>query len=181
MSYQPYPSSGKPAEVEPERPAAPPSVLNAVKLMYVGAAISVISLVISLASIGGTKDAIRKARPSLSATQVNQLNTFIIALAVVSGVVGVALWLWMARANGRGKSWARILSTVLFGLATLDLFGVLSQPKTALGFVFPVLTWLVGAGAVFLLWRKDSTDFFRPAGRYDPSVDARVKPPTTLT
>jgi hypothetical protein len=178
MSYQPYPSSGMP--VEPERPPAPPSVLNAVKLMYVGAAISVVSLVISLASIGGTKDAIRKARPSLSATQVNQLNTFIIALAVVSGVIGVALWLWMARANGQGKNWARILSTVLFGLATLDLFGVLSQPKTALGFIFPVLTWLVGAGAVFLLWRKDSSDFFKPAGKYDPSVDARVKPPSRL-
>jgi hypothetical protein len=177
MSYQPYPSSGKPVDLE--RPPAPPSVLNAVKLMYVGAAISVVSLVISLASIGGTKDAIRKARPSLTATQVNQLNTFIIALAVVSGVVGVALWLWMARANGQGKNWARILSTVLFGLATLDLFGVLSQPKTALGFIFPVLTWLVGAGAVFLLWRKDSTDFFRPLGKYDPSVDARVKPPSS--
>ena len=160
MSYQPYPSSGKP--VEPERPPAPPSVVNAVKLMYVGAAISVISLVISLASIGGTKDAIRKARPTLTTTQVNQLNTFIIALAVVSGVIGVALWLWMARANGQGKNWARILSTVLFGLATLDLFGVLSQPKTALGFIFPVLTWLVGLGAVVLLWRKESTEFFKP-------------------
>ena len=107
--YQPYPSSGKP--VEPERPAAPPSVLNAVKLMYVGAAVSTVSLVISLVNISGTKDAIRKAQPSLTAAQVNQLNTFIIALAVVSGVVGVALWLWMARANGQGRNWARILST----------------------------------------------------------------------
>jgi hypothetical protein len=43
-----------------------------------------------------------------------------------------------------------------------------------------VLTWLVGAGAVFLLWRKDSTDFYRPMGKYDPSVDARVKPPSSL-
>ena len=179
MSYQPYPSIGKP--VEPERPPAPPSIQNAVKLMYVGAAVSAISLIISLASIGGTKDAIKKARPSLTATQVNQLNTFIIALAVVSGVIGVALWLWMARKNGQGKNWARILSTVLFALATLDLFGVVSQPKTVLGLIFPVLTWLAGAGAVFLLWRKDSTDFYRPAGRYDPSIDAHVKPPTTLT
>ena len=179
MSYQPYPSSGGP--VDPERPPAPPSIQNAVKLMYAGAAISAVSLVISLATIGGTKDAISKARPSLTATQVNQLNTFIIALAVVSGVIGVALWLWMARKNGQGKNWARILSTVLFALATLDLFGVVSQPKTALGLIFPVLTWLAGAGAVFLLWRKDSTDFYRPAGRYDPSIDAHVKPPTTLT
>ena len=62
---QPYPSTGKP--VEPERPAAPPSVLNAVKLMYAGAAVSTVSLVISLVDISGTKAAIRKARPSLTA------------------------------------------------------------------------------------------------------------------
>ncbi len=158
--YEPYPSSGKP--VEPERPPAPQSVLNAVKLMYVGAAISTVSLVISLIDIGGTKDAIRKARPSLTAAQVNQLNTFIITLAIVSGVIGVALWLWMARANSQGRNWARITSSVLFGLATLDLWGVLSQPKTVLGLVFPVLTWLVGLGAIILLWRKESTEFFKP-------------------
>ena len=160
--YQPYPSTGKP--VEPERPAAPPSVLNAVKLMYVGAAVSTVSLVISLVDISGTKAAIHKARPSLSTTQVNQLNTFIITLAIVSGVIGIALWLWMAKANGQGRNWARILSTVLFGLATLDMFGVLSQPKTLLGLVFPVLTWLIGLGAVILLWRTESTAFFKPRG-----------------
>jgi hypothetical protein len=159
---QPYPSSGKPVELE--RPPAPQSVANAVKLMYAGAAVSTVSLVISLANISGTKAAIHKARPSLTAAQVNQLNTFIISLAIVSGVLGIALWLWMARANNQGKNWARILSTVLFGLATLDLFGVLTQPKTLLGLVFPVLTWLVGLGAVWLLWRPDSTAFFKPQG-----------------
>ena len=157
---QPYPSTGK--SVEPEQPAAPPSVLNAVKLMYVGAAVSTVSLVISLVDISGTKAAIRKARPNLTVTQVNQLNTFIIALALIAGVVGVALWLWMSRANSQGKNWARILSTVLFGLATLDLFGVLSQPKTVLGLVFPALTWLIGLGAVILLWRRESSEFFKP-------------------
>jgi len=158
--YQPYPSTDRP--VEPDKPPAPQSVLNAVKLMYAGAAVSAVSLIISLVSIGGTKDAIRKAKPSLTATQVNQLNTFIIALAVVSGVIGVALWLWMAQKNGQGKSWARTLSTVLFALATVDLFGVLSQPKTVLGLVFPLLTWLIGLGAVVFLWRRESTEFFKP-------------------
>jgi hypothetical protein len=159
---QPYPSST--SSVDPVRPEAPQPVLQAVKLMYVGAAVSTVSLIISLVDIGGTKSAIRKARPSLTAAQVNQLNTFIISLAVVSGVVGIALWLWMARANGQGKSWARILSTVLFGLTTLDLIGVFSQPKTVLGLIFPVLTWLVGLGAVWLLWRPDSSAFFKPRG-----------------
>jgi hypothetical protein len=158
--YQPYPSTDKP--VEPNRPEPPASVVNAVKLMYAGAAISTVSLIISLVSIGGTRDAIRKARPSLTAAQVNQLNTFIISLAIISGVLGVALWLWMARANSRGKNWARILSTVLFGLVTLDLFGVVSQPNSVLGVIFPVLTWLVGLGAVILLWRRDSSEFFKP-------------------
>ncbi len=158
--YQPYPSGG--SQLEPQRPAPPSSVLTAVKLMYAGAAISLVSLIISLSDISGTKAAIRKARPSLTAVQVNQLNTFIISLAIISGLIGVALWLWMARANGKGKNWARILSTVLFGLATLDLIGVFSEPKTALALVFPLLTWAVGAGAIYLLWRPDSTAFFRP-------------------
>jgi hypothetical protein len=159
---QRYPSSGKPVELE--RPPAPTSVVNAVKLMYAGAAVSTVSLIVSLADISGTKAAIRRARPNLTATQVNQLNTFIISLAIISGLLGIGLWLWMAWANNQGKNWARILSTVLFGLATLDLVGVFSQPKTLVGLVFPVLTWLVGLGAIWLLWRPDSTAFFKPQG-----------------
>ena len=159
---QRYPSSGK--SVEPERLPAPPPVMNAVKLMYVGAAVSTVSLIISLADIGGVKTAIKKAKPSWTAAQINQYDRFIISVAIVSGVIGIALWLWMARANNQGKNWARILSTVLFCLATLDLFGVFSAPKTAIGLVFPVLTWLVGLGAVFLLWRPESTAFFKSQG-----------------
>ncbi len=157
---QPYPYSGKLAE--PERPAAPATVQNAVKLMYAGAAVSTVSLIVSLTTLSGTKSAIRKAKPTLTAAQVNQLNTFIVSLAIVSGIVGVALWLWMARSNSQGRNWARIVSTVLFGLATLDLFGVLSQPRTWVALVFPVLTWLIGLSAVILLWRRQSTEFFQP-------------------
>jgi hypothetical protein len=95
--------------------------------------------------------------------QVNQLNGFIIGLAIVSGLVGVGLWLWMSWANKEGKNWARVLSTVLFALATLDLFGVFSQPKTALGLIFPLVTWLIGLGVIVLLWRPESSQFFKPS------------------
>ena len=44
----------------------------------------------------------------------------LLTLEIVLGLVAAALWLWMARANGHGRSWARILATVLFGLATLE-------------------------------------------------------------
>lgn len=158
---QPYPSGGM-NMVSPERPPAPPSILKAVKLMYAGAAVSTVSLIISLVSIGGTKATIHKQRPSLSPTDVNHLELFIITLAVVSGILGIGLWLWMAQKTGQGRNWARILSSVLFILATVDLYGVLSQPKTVVGLVFPVLTWLIGLGAIILLYRKESTAYFRP-------------------
>ena len=157
---QRYPSSSKPVDLQ--RPPAPPSVLTAVKLMYAGAAISVLSLAITLADIGGLNSAVKKARPTWTTAQVNQFDRQVITLAIVSGLLGIGLWLWMAWANKQGKGWARILSAVLFGLATLDLFGVLTQPKTLVGLLFPLLTWLVGLSAIFLLFRPDAGAFFKP-------------------
>jgi CDP-diglyceride synthetase len=165
--YEPYPVGGQSAE--PLRPPAPAPVLTAVKLMYAGAAVSAVNLIISLAVIGGLKAYHgRFLGHSLTAAQVSHLNTVMIA-AVVTGLVVIALWLWMARANGRGRNWARILSTVLFGLAMLELspylfgfgevFGV-----TVFGLIFPLLTWLVGLAVVWLLWRPASSAFFRPQG-----------------
>src|SRR5262249_5789360 len=82
--------------------------------------------------------------------------------------------LWMARANGQGRNWARILSTVLFVLATLQLPGAFTQPVSHAGFgatvlyygaVVPfVVAWLAGAAAGWLLWRPASTAFFKPPG-----------------
>ena len=152
--YQPYPSSGQP--VEPLRPPAPAPVLTAVKLMYAGATVNTVTLIISLSLIGGIKAALRKANPSLTAPQLSDLNT-LITLAIVSGLVIIALWLWMARANGQGRNWARILSTVLLGLATLEVTG-----NHGVAQVFcAVLTWLTGLAAVWLLWRPASSAFFR--------------------
>ena len=75
----------------------------------------------------------------------------------------------MARANGRGRSWARIVSTVLFGLATLQLPPCLRDADPvfgvwAFGSTLAVLTWLVGLVVVWLLWRPASSAFFRPQG-----------------
>ena len=163
--HQPYPLSNKPVEPEPERSPAPPAVQNAVKLMYVGAAISAVTLVISLilplANVASSKASIKKAHPGYTVSQVNQAFNVGITLAVVSGVIGVALWLWMARANGRGRNWARMLSTALFALATLDLFGTVRQPSL-LGVLFTALMWLAGLGAVIFLWQKESSEFFKP-------------------
>lgn len=159
---KPQPATGKPVTpVEPERPPAPRSVQNAVKLMYAGAAASTVSLVIFAASIGAIRAENAKAKTHLSSSQLNQ---FIIT-SIIYAVIGVALWLWMARANGEGRSWARIAASVLFFLATLDLYGLINYPKTVLSLALPVLTWLVGLGAVILLWRRESSAYFKPRAR----------------
>ena len=163
---QRYPSSGK--LVEPERPPAPQAVLNAVKLMYLGAAISTASVIASLADIGAIKPALRREFPHDTAAQIDQAFKSLLIVAIISAGVGIGLWLWMARANGQGKNWARITSTVLFAIETLTLVESLRGPHTVIALVFPVLTWLVGLGAVWLLWRPESNAFFKPGPPIDP-------------
>ena len=156
---QRYPSSGAP--VEPQRPPAPQSVLNAVKLMYLGAAISTASVIASLVDIGSVKPALRSEFPHYTASQINQAFKGFLILALVSAGIGIALWIFMARANGKGRNWARIVSTVLFAIETLSVLAALRGPKTPIALVFPALTWLVGLGAIWLLWRPESSAFFK--------------------
>jgi hypothetical protein len=157
--YQPYPPSGR--ATGPLRPAAPAPVRTAVKLMYAGAAVSIVPLIIALATpIVGDINAyhLRWAGHNLTAAQISHWRPLIIAVVTVLGLVVPALWLWMARTNGQGREWARILSTVLFGLATLHLLGNHGVVLVAVA----VLTWLVGLAAVWLLWRPASSAFFKP-------------------
>jgi hypothetical protein len=166
--YQPYPPGGQPAE--PLRPPAPAPVVTAVKLMYAGAAVGTVPLIIALAHIGDIQAYhLRWNDHSLTAAQLSHFRPLIITVAIAGGLIVPALWLWMARANGQGRNWARVLATVLFGLATLDLPAVFGTPTgievgvMAPGLIF-VLTWLVGLAVVWLLWRPASSAFFKPQG-----------------
>jgi hypothetical protein len=171
--YQPYPPpSGQPAG--PLRPPAPAPVLTAIKLMYVGAAVSTVGLIIGLALIVVDIQAAARGRFFGHSLTAPQMRPLIITLWIVFSLVMIALWLWMARANGHGRTWARMLSTVLFGLAALQLRGDFTQPASYTGFGATVLyyggmalfvaAWLVGAAAVWLLWRPSSRAFFKPEG-----------------
>ena len=170
--YQPYPSSGQPAG--PLRPAAPAPVRTAVKLMYAGAAVSAAGLIIGLALIIVDIKAAASGRFFGHSLAAPQMRPLIITVWIILSLIVIALWLAMARANGQGRNWARIVSTVLFGLATLQLTSDFTQPVSHAGFGVTVLyyvgtvlfvaAWLVGAAAVWLLWRPVSGAFFRPQG-----------------
>ena len=152
--------SGLWMRLRPSVPRSARTVRAAVKLMYAGAAVSTVNLVILLALTVDIKGS------------ASWLNTPFITVSIAWSLAPLALWLWMAWACGRGRNWARTVSTVLFGAATLDLTEVFGPPGIRLSLVpviagsptVPVLYWLVGLAAVWLLWRPASSAFFRPPG-----------------
>ena len=85
--------------------------------MYAGAAVSAVGLIIGLALI--IVDIQVAARGQFLGHSLTAHKPLVITVWIVFGLAGVSMWLWMARANGQGRNWARILSTVLFVLATL--------------------------------------------------------------
>jgi hypothetical protein len=75
-------------------------------------------------------------------------------------VISIGLWVWVALMNKAGRSWARIVATVLFGLDTLFLLLGVAQAGAAAGTLVSILTWLIGLGAVIYLWRRDASEYF---------------------
>jgi hypothetical protein len=157
--YQSYPASG-PAQ-ESLQPQLPPSLRNAVRLMYAGAALEVIALIVALLTISSLKAAILRADPAYTASQLHNAQVVGTVSLVVGAVITIGLWLWMAWANGRGRRWARIVSAVFFGINTLDLAISFARVHATATAVLAVLIWLVGLAAIVLLFRKDSSSFYQ--------------------
>jgi uncharacterized membrane protein len=153
---QPYPSGAK--APQPSDPVPPP-VQMAIRLMWIGAALSAVSAVIGAATVSNLRDTILKVHPGYSAAQVSSAERGQAFLYIFVGVISVGLWLWMSFVTRSGKSWARIVATVLFGLNTL--YTALTLAITAVGLVVVLLLWVAGLAATILLWRRPATEFFR--------------------
>jgi len=188
MNYQqpgPYPAfpqyPGGTAGMPP-KPPLPQTVQRAHYCILAGAAFSVVSIVVALTQIDSIRSVLETGDPTADQTTINSLVTATIAVACVLGLVEVGLWIWMAFATKAGRNWARILSTVFFGLnaasagiGTLTYFAsssngssstTFASSDTALGQVVGWLTFLAGLGAIILLWNKESSAYFKPAAFY---------------
>jgi hypothetical protein len=157
--HQPYPTDAQMPEVRP--PSVPPSITYAVRIMYAGAVISVVGIVIDALTVNATKSAIEKKSPHLSASQLNTDQHSLVTAFVIWGVIATALWILIAVKCRAGKSGARLTGTILFAIATIDLLGAAIAPEPGLVKIWSVVTWLAGLAAVILLWRSSSTDFFQ--------------------
>jgi hypothetical protein len=145
-----------------EEPAGPipASVRTAVRLLYAGAIIHAVGLLYYGLSF----------RPSIEQTlQFEDPNSGAYAEtgAAIGGVflaaVVAGMWLWMAWAIRRGRSWARILCTVLFGVGALLLVGhLVSHPGSPLTLGW-ALGWLAGLGAVIFMFQSSASAYFSPS------------------
>lgn len=172
MSYQPAPGMqdepgrGAPAVTKPQ------SVGLAEKLMYGGAAITLIN---ALWGAFGDQDMMRdqvrteleRAGQAADPASVDSAVQIGVIAALVFGVLMAALWALMGWLNGRGVGWARIVATILGVLGVLStvsgLVGAGLLPGagvSAVSMVLSVVIGLIALAVVVLLWRPDAREFF---------------------
>jgi hypothetical protein len=167
--YPSYPDSAGDG-LAPTPPAQPPSIRRAVRLMQVGAALSLLSLVITLATVSSLKshlhEQLRQSNTTLSTSDFNATYHFVVASAVVSYLVAVALWLWMAWKNGQGRAWARIVSTVLGVINLLSsVYTISAGHSLAVSDLLTVVDLVLAVVILVLLWRAESSDFYAASAR----------------
>jgi hypothetical protein len=157
--YQPAPAP--PAAV---RRGMPASVLTAVRLMYAGAAVSLINVLVSLAAINLIKTAFEAQNP-LTQDPTQGAASLAATGVIISGAVGIWLWLGLASATRKGRRWPRTVGTILLGLDTIGLLGTLGRAGIPAVKTFNVLIWLIGLMAVISLWRRPSSEYFAASRR----------------
>jgi hypothetical protein len=144
----------------------PSSILLAVRLMYVGAALSVIGLLTTVFRTDEIREAVEDSDRTLTESEVDTVVNVGIAFAIVIGLVGVGLWIWMAVTNGRGLSWARVVATVFGGLNVLFTLVGFSRPEsTGLANVIGVLGAVLAVVILVLLWQPESSRYYEAKSR----------------
>ena len=161
--YQPYPTGAQMPTLQ--RPPIPPQVANGVKVMYVGAAASILGIIVDILTVNATKTAIERRSPKLTVSQVNASQHALIIGFVLGGVIAAAVWIFLARACRDGKNWARITGTVLFGLSTVDTSIGIAAPVAGTVKIWGAVVWLIALVAIVFLWQRDSTAFFKAVPR----------------
>lgn len=155
-----YPAySGTTAGAPVVAPAAPPRTVNIAFWLFVAAAVlSVVSGIISIATINSQRPAILDMAKNPHPGGNVDPNTFadaVIAGATVWAVVTLIFWaiafVLVAFLMRRGANWARIVLTVLTVLSLLNIIQ---------GFGAGFLQFAAAVVAVVLIWLRPSSEWF---------------------
>lgn len=137
----------------------PAPIRWAVFLMYVGAAVGLAAGIVR----GLTMSLVESIAYTSPASGTAHSSNSLLA-GIIEGLVVAGFWLWMSRKTGVGRNWARVLSSVFFGFASLQLIGGISgltrSDYPVAAFVVFLAEWAVGLAVVVLLWQRESSQFF---------------------
>ena len=152
QGYQP-PAGGQLTPAQKQQ-YAPQPVLNAVKLMYAGIALSVLLAIADFVEVGHLGSLVYTLTPHQDSE---------VAASAFGGVIsllGIGMWILMAWANRRGMSWARIVGTILLVFFVLyTLFTIVFV--TPFSIVLELGTLGVGVTAVVFMWRSESSAYYQ--------------------
>jgi hypothetical protein len=152
----------------PDDPGVPAAVRKAGRFMLLGAAITGFIGLFEIVVVIIDKNLIAINGKPLTSSQLAQGLIFLL----FAYGVGALLWILMARFTRAGQNWARIVSSVLFAVSTWLLYSSINSLTSTItvaeiiSIVFTVAIWIAGVGAVALLWRAESTLYFK--GLYAP-------------
>jgi heme/copper-type cytochrome/quinol oxidase subunit 1 len=140
-------------------PSAPPRTVNIAFWLYVvGAVLSVISGIVTIATIGSTRDsALEQIRnsPQANGQNAQALVDGIIAAATIWAIVTLIFWavvfVLFAFFMRRGANWARIVLTVLTALSLLNVLA---------GYGVGFLQFAATVVALVLIWLRPSSEYF---------------------
>lgn len=163
----------RPSGTGPASQSDPPQpVRTAVRLMWAGAAISALAVILTVAQTGAIREQL-SGQQLPAGTDLDAVVSATIAVVVAIGVIGVALWALMAIMNRRGKAWARIVATVLGALNVLlnllTIGGAVGATPT-LSLLMGVVSLVLAAVIVFLLWRPESSRWYDAMSAKTPTA-----------
>ena len=175
-----YPA-GSPGPTGPGGPAAPTwpggrtpvpsSLTTAAGLMYAGAGLGALGTIVGLATVHELQ--VIAAQQSAARGAVGAA----VAILLIHGVIGTALWLWLAGETRRGLRRARAWATAIFCLATVSGISVDAHaPSTGPTQAFSGIEWVIGLCAVILLWNRSSRSYY--AAQRPPAI---ARPPVSHT
>jgi hypothetical protein len=143
------------------RPSWPAAMRRAVSLIYAGSAVGFIDAIVSSLT---THNVMFYTYSSKSPSTATVHHASSLVAGIISGLIAAGLWLWMAWKTGAGRNWARVLSSIFFGLLSLEFIAGLASLSgsgdTLPAFIVVLVEWGVGLAAIIQLWQRESSDFF---------------------
>jgi hypothetical protein len=142
-------------------PGRPPRTLrSAVRLMCLGAAVELASLITIAVTFSSVRQDILQRDPAHWPSVLVQI---IIDLAAAP--LGMALWLFLAWGISRGQDWARLVSGALFCLLTGKLIAALADHATAYAradLIAGGVLWVLALAVLALIFSRPATRYFQP-------------------